>query len=186
MRAVVFRCQHRPRVTRRSGGSGRCHLVVVGGPTRARGMSLAFIRKAADKPAARQAVLAHPHDDAHGVDEREFFQELADVVGDVGIRAEEDAQQIVAAHDAGQLALRVDDRQPPDAVRIHHPRRARDGRVRADGDGLLAHQRASGQREELVAFLARENTSAGVGNAPGVSQLDGATAPATRADPVAP
>jgi hypothetical protein len=29
-------------------------LVVAGGPTRARGMSLAFIRKAADKPAARR------------------------------------------------------------------------------------------------------------------------------------
>jgi hypothetical protein len=66
-------------------------------------------------------------------------------VGNVSIRAKEDAQQIAAAYDAEQLALRVDDRQPPDVMRVHQPRRARDGHVGMDRDGRSRHQRACGQ-----------------------------------------
>jgi hypothetical protein len=71
---------------------------------------------------------------------QEIVEYPADLAGDLGVRAEENAQQIAAADDAKQLALGVGDRQEPHMMVVHEPGRRRDRRVRADRDGGGGHQ----------------------------------------------
>jgi hypothetical protein len=84
--------------------------------------------------------MAHRYDNACGMGERDLVEDPPDIVGDVGIRAQEDAQQVPAAYDADQLVVCASDRQPPDVMRVHRSHRGRDGRVRVNGDRRRGHQ----------------------------------------------
>src|SRR5579864_1806792 len=92
------------------------------------------------RPGQGDHPVMNGHDDVLGVGDRDLVENLADVVGDVGVGAQEDAQQVASAHDADELAVPVDYRQPPDVVRVHQPGCPRDGRVGAYGDGRRGHQ----------------------------------------------
>jgi hypothetical protein len=118
------------------------------------------------RPGEGHHTVLDRHDDALGVGQRELVEDLADVVDDVGVGAQEDADQVTAAHDADELAVLVDHRQPPDVVRVHQPRRGGNGRVGPDGDGRGRHQRAGGQAH--VRLLAEPPAPADGARQPGL------------------
>jgi hypothetical protein len=84
--------------------------------------------------------MAHRYDNARGMGDRDLVEDLPDIARDVGVRAQEDAQHVPRAQDADQLAVRAGNRQHPDVVRVHHPHRGRNGRVRVDSDSWRGHQ----------------------------------------------
>ena len=70
-------------------------------------------------PARGDHSVAYRHDDILWVGDRDLVENLPDVVRDVGVRTQEDAQQVAAADDADELAVLVDDRQSPDVMCVH-------------------------------------------------------------------
>ena len=86
-------------------------------------------------------TVAHPCRDARRVGEQNLGQQLADLPGDVLIRAQEDAQQVTPAHDPDQPAVGIHHRKPPlEVTTSHQPRRRRERRIRMDGDGRRSQQ----------------------------------------------
>jgi hypothetical protein len=92
--------------------------------------------------------MAHRHDDVRRVAERHLVHQVPDLAEDVGVRAQEHAQQIESAYDTDQLTACTGNRQARHLVRGHHACRGRDGGVRADRDGH-GHQLAGGERRSL-------------------------------------
>src|SRR5512132_2254757 len=91
-------------------------------------------------------VRVHPHGPPEHL--------LADLVGDVGVGAEEDLEQVGAADDAEQGTGRVDHRQPLDPVAVQQPGCLANAGVGSDGDGGASHQLGRGVAGRLGSGLA--------------------------------
>jgi hypothetical protein len=83
----------------------------------------------------RHDAVVHPDLDRLGIGKQDLAEQFPGFLGDLLVRPQEDAQQVAAADDADQRAIRVHHGQSLDVMAVHQPRRGAASRWRGGSPG---------------------------------------------------